>query len=124
MCLFRAGLAGDSPFDAPVVARVTEASRGLVGAIDPIARELLAELEDARRGGAAAPGAPLRRWPLGLVAVAGLGVLLTVALPGPSTSVGQRSDRGEIFRSSITLEPGKVVKNARRRSASADSFAP
>lgn len=124
MRLFRAGLAGDSPFDASVVTRVTEASRGLVGAIDPVARELLAEVENARRGGATAPGAPLRRWPLGLVAVAGLGVLLTVALPEPSTSVEQGSDRGEGFRSSITLEAGETVKNPRRRSASADSFTP
>lgn len=124
MCLFRAGLAGDSPFDASLVASVAEASRGLVGAIDPVARELLDTTERPGRGSGTASGAPLRRWPLGLVAVAGLGVLLTVALPGTSTSVEEVKDRVEVFRSSITLEPGAAVENGRRRSASADAFTP
>lgn len=124
MCLFRAGLAGDSPFDASLVASVTEASRGLVGAIAPAAQELLDTAGRPGRGSGTAPGTPLRRWPLGLVAAAGLGVLLTVALPETSTSVEAAKDRVEVFRSSITLAPGAGVENGRRRSAPADAFAP
>lgn len=123
MCLFRAGLAGDSPFDSALVARVTEASRGLVGAIDPVARSLLDAAETRKRDGSAATGALPRRWPLGFVAAAGVGVLLTIAFPGPSTSVDDARDRGEVFRSSIILEPGEAGETGRRRSAPADAFA-
>jgi hypothetical protein len=130
MCLFRAGLAGDSPFDPAIVSKVTERARGLVGAIDPIARELLDEARGERRDGSRGgrgDGARLvaRRWPVAVVAAAGLGVLLTVAVPGSSAPPNELESRRhlEVFRSSITPAPKESAENRRERSASADSVA-
>ena len=128
MCLFRAGLVGDSPFDPGIVATVTEKAGGLVGAIDPLARELLgASGAGGRENGRNGHGqAAARRWPVALVAAAGLGVLLTVAAPGPgqSQAEGQSRRHLEVFRSSITVAPRRSTQIPRDRSAAADSIAP
>ena len=81
LCLFRAGLSGNSPFDAERVSRVAARARGLVGAVGPAARELLDECmrAGARPAERARPSA--RRWPLALAAAAALAVLGTVAFP-------------------------------------------
>jgi len=131
LCLFRAGLAGDSPFDSSVVAVVTERAGGLVGAIDPVARELLAlaavegravweeSLEGRNKRGA-------RRWPITLVSVAGIGVFLAVVILETSTSPFKQESRNQMegFRSSITLAPRVQSRGAREGSAAADSLAP
>jgi type II secretory pathway predicted ATPase ExeA len=128
MCLFRAGLVGDSPFDPALVSTVVERARGLVGAIDPIARELLDEAgshgrirgrDDDARGVS-------RRWPVAVVAAAGLGALLTVAVPGISRSPGEAQSQGhaEVFRSGITPAPRKSAGRRMERSAAADSAGP
>ncbi len=130
MCLFRAGLVGDSPFDPGIVSKVTEKARGLVGAIDPIARELLDEAHgercDRNRGGGG-DGARVvaRRWPVAVVAAAGLGVLLTLAVPGSFAPPNELESRRqlEVFRSSITPAPKDSAEKRRERSASADSAA-
>lgn len=112
LCLFRAGLVGDSPFEPSVVAMVTERAHGLVGAIDPIARDLVNSAAAGGRkknAGRRCEGMRLvsRRWPVAIVAVAGLGVLLTVAMPGSSPSRMKAQSRSylEGFQSSITLAP-------------------
>ena len=125
MCLFRAGLVGDSPFDPTVVSEVTKKARGLVGAIDPIARDLLKENgTKGRKGGRG--GAAMRRWPVAIVAVAGLGALLTVAVPSPSTPQDRMASHRhlEVFRSGINPAPRESALNRRERSASADSARP
>lgn len=131
LCLFRAGLVGDSPFDPGVVAIVTEKAHGLVGAIDPIARELLHLSADdgckqdcGRRGERMKVVA--RRWPVAIVAAAGLGVLLTVAVPGSATSQMKARSLQHLggFQSSITLAPQESVEDIAQRSASANSFVP
>jgi type II secretory pathway predicted ATPase ExeA len=131
MCLFRAGLVGDSPFDPAIVANVTEKACGLVGAIDPIARELLdeagVERRDCSRGGRGHRTQVIaRRWPVAVVTAAALGVLMTIAIPGFSTSQNKVESRRhlDVFRSSITLAPEESVEKRRERSASADSAAP
>jgi len=128
MCLFRAGLVGDSPFDPAIVASVTEKARGLVGAIDPLAREVMGEVGEKRchpsRG---APGQRrARRWPVAVVAVAGLGVLLMAALPGFSSPQSEVESRQhlEVFQSSIRLAPREGSGDLPERSATADSVAP
>ncbi len=129
LCLFRAGLAGDSPFDPAIVTNLTEKARGLVGAIDPVARQLLDEagVERRNRGRGRGRGrraqVVARRWPVAVIAAAGLGVLLTAANPGISTSrievePGRHRD---VFRSSITLAVEESVKERGGLSASADS---
>lgn len=85
MCLFHAGLVGDSPFDDRLVSEVVQRAQGLVGAIAPIARELLQAAADAQGSAGAAPRRT-RRGPLLMVAAAGLGAMLTVAVPGVSGS--------------------------------------
>lgn len=131
LCLFRAGLVGDSPFDPAVVAMVTEKADGLVGAIDPIARELLNSpatqegcRDRARRGHREKTLA--RRWPVAVVAAAGLGVLLTVMITGTSTTRTKvESNRHlEGFRSGVTLAPRGLEGRSRERSASADTLTP
>ena len=129
MCLFRAGLVGDSPFDPAIVANVTEKACGLVGAIDPIARQLLddAGVERRNRGRGHRAQIVARRWPVAVVAAVGLiGVLLTVAIPGFSTSQNKVEPRRhrDMFRSGITLAPKERVEERRELSASADSAAP
>lgn len=124
MCLFRAGLVGDSPFDPALVAEVTERARGLVGAIDPIARELLERVGEGRprrAGGDTSSGAS-RRWPVTLVAAAGLGALLVIAVPAKPTTTNQvesRDHAGE-FRSSIMPALSPSGADAGGRSAPAD----
>ncbi|GMQ77272.1 MAG: hypothetical protein BMS9Abin01_2600 [Gammaproteobacteria bacterium] len=128
MCLFRAGLVGDSPFDPAIVANVTEKACGLVGAIDPIARQQLDEagVQRRNRGGGHRAQVIARRWPVAVLAAAGLGVLLTVATPGFSTSQNKVEPRRhrDVFRSSITLAPEQSVEQRRALSASVDSAAP
>jgi type II secretory pathway predicted ATPase ExeA len=128
MCLFRAGLVGDSPFDPAIVANVTKKACGLVGAIDPIARQLLDEagVERRNRGRGHRARVVARRWPVALVAAAGLGAVLTVAIPEFSTSQSkvEPSRYREVFRSGITLAPKESVEERRELSASADSAAP
>ncbi len=128
MCLFRAGLVGDSPFDPAIVASVTEKARGLVGAIDPLARELLGAAGEKQchlsRGDPERRRA--RRWPVAVVAVAGLGVLLMAALPGfssPQSKVESRQHL-EVFQSRIRLAPREGTGDLLERSATADSVAP
>lgn len=128
MCLFRAGLVGDSPFDPAMVTNVTEKARGLVGAIDPLARELLGE--SGERGshsgrGVAEQGRALR-WPVALVAVAGLGVLLMAALPGLSSPRSEVKSRQylDVFESSIRFTPHRGATDLPKPSAAADSLAP
>lgn len=128
MRLFRAGLVGDSPFDPAIVAGVMEKARGLVGAIDPLARELLSEA--GRKGCHLSRGDPeqrrARRWPVAVLAVVGLGVLLMTALPGfssPQSKAEPRQHR-EVFQSSIRLTPREGTGNLPERSASADSVPP
>jgi type II secretory pathway predicted ATPase ExeA len=128
MCLYRAGLVGDSPFDSASVALVADRANGLVGAIDPVARELLkASGSDRRdRGVRGQRQTGMRRWPAALLAVAGLGIFLTLAVPGPSASQAdkQARDRAEVFQSSITLAPRESIEDMRNPSATADSIAP
>jgi len=128
LCLFRAGLVGDSPFDPDTVARVAERARGLVGAIDPIARELLDRAASAGQGRSSAAAAgrkrmTVRRWSVAVVAAAALGVLLTLAVPEFSrlraSTESMHERRG--FQSSITLAPRQRMQRA---SASADAVAP
>ena len=123
MCLYRAGLVGDSPFDSAGVALVADRANGLVGAIDSVARELLkASGSDRRDRGVR----DMRRVPAALLAVAGLGIFLTLAVPGPSASQAdkQARDRAEVFRSSITLAPRESIEDTRNPSATADSNPP
>ena len=128
MCLFRAGLVGDSPFDPAIVTSVTEKARGLVGAIDPLARELLGEVGEKRchlsRGGPEQRRA--RRWPVAVVAIAGLGVLLMAALPGFSSTQSKVESRQhlEVFQSSIRLAPREGTEDLPERSATSDAVAP
>ena len=128
MCLFRAGLVGDSPFDPSLVSKVTEEARGLVGAIGPIAKELLKEAGRKGRDNGARNGMrdTRRRWPVAVVAVAALGMLLTVAVPSTSTSQDKMESRRhlEVFRSGIKPAPGQSALNRRERSASADTAWP
>ena len=128
MCLFRAGLVGDSPFDPAIVATVTEKAGGLVGAIDPIARELLVEAGGRRRdhGYLNPERITARRWRAALVTAAGLGVLLAVAVPvfSASQSSVESHNHLEGFRPSITLAPRESTDDLRERSATADSAAP
>ena len=128
MCLFRAGLVGDSPFDPAIVASLTEKARGLVGAIDPLARELLGGAGEKRchpgRGDAEQRRA--LRWPVAVVAVAGSGVLLMAALPGlpsPQSKVESRQYL-EVFQSSIRLAPRQGTGDLPERSATADALVP
>jgi type II secretory pathway predicted ATPase ExeA len=128
MCLFRAGLVGDSPFDPIMVASVTEKARGLVGAIDPLARELLGEAGE--QGSHPGRGGPEQRralrWPVAVVAAAGLGVLLMAALPGlpsPQSKVESRQYL-DVFQSSIRFWPRHGAGDPPKRSATADSRAP
>lgn len=128
LCLFRAGLVGDSPFDPDTVACVAERARGLVGAIDPIARELLDQAASAGQGrsDAAAGGrerTAARRWSVAVVAALAVGVLLTLAVPEFSrlrTSTESMQERRG-FQSSITLEPRQRMQRA---SASGAAVAP
>ena len=123
MCLYRAGLVGDSPFDSASVALVADRANGLVGAIDSVAREHLeASGSDRRDRGVGG----MRRVPAALLAVAGLGIFLTLAVPGPSASQAdkQARDRAEVFRSSITLAPRESIEDMRNPSAAADSNPP
>jgi len=126
LCLYRAGLVGDSPFDPAGVAAVTDKAEGLVGAIDPTAREFLKAGISNRPEHDAREQIGPRRWPAALVAVAGLGVLLMVALPAPGISQAdeQAGDSVEVFRSSITLAPLEVAEDGRDSSATADAVAP
>jgi type II secretory pathway predicted ATPase ExeA len=128
MCLFRAGLVGDSPFDPAIVASLTEKARGLVGVIDPLARELLGGAREKRchpgRGDAKQRRA--LRWPVAVVAVAGSGVLLMAALPGlpsPQSKVESRQNL-EVFQSSIRLAPRQGTGDLPERSATADALVP
>jgi type II secretory pathway predicted ATPase ExeA len=125
MCLFRAGLVGDSPFDPGVVAMVTEKAYGLVGAIDPIARELV---DSAATGGRPGNDVKLasRRWPVAVIAAAGLGMLLSVAMPGPSASRAKAQSRPHLdgFQSSISVAPRGRAGFIQERSASVDAAAP
>jgi type II secretory pathway predicted ATPase ExeA len=128
MCLFRAGLVGDSPFDPAIVASVTEKARGLVGAIDPLARELLGEAGERRCHPGRGDPEQRRtlRWPVAVVAVAGSGVLLMAALPGlpsPQSKVGSRQYL-EVFQSSIRLAPRQGTGDLPERSATADALVP
>jgi type II secretory pathway predicted ATPase ExeA len=123
MCLFRAGLVGDSPFDPALVAQVAERARGLVGAIDPIARELLDQAGNgSNRAGDGASRGVSRRWPVAVVAAAGLGALLVVAVPAKPTSPNevQAQDHAGMFRSNITPAPSDSDADVERRSAPAD----
>ena len=124
LCLFRAGLIGDSPFDPEVVAMVAQKAEGLVGAIDPIARELLASAETGARR-SKRDCAALRRWSLGLVVAAGLGALLSMAVPGsgPSALKARSESYPRTFKSGITLESQDRGESLRMRSASPDTFA-
>lgn len=126
MCLFRAGLAGDSPFDAALVARVARESGGRIGAVGPIARGMLAEAGvgnapgPGRGGGTKATG---RRWPLAVAAIAGAGILLTLAIPGTSSSLGAVGARRDApaFQSRIRPLGGLAGREERRGSAPADA---
>lgn len=82
LCLVRAGLSGDSPFDAAAVSRVAARARGLVGALHPIAREVLNESmrEGSSRGADSQRFA--RRWGLALATLAAFGVFAMAAIPG------------------------------------------
>ena len=128
MCLFRAGLVGDSPFDHTVVSKVTERARGLVGAIDPIARELLRNSIDGGRTEADDDSSrrDSRRWPLAIVAAAGFGALLTVAVPQVSTINDgvQSPPRAGAFQSSITPAPRERAGKRLLPSAAADPGVP
>ena len=126
LCLYRAGLVGDSPFGPAGVAELTDKTEGLVGAIDPAAREFLSSGISNRRERDAREQLGPRRWPTALAAVAGLGVLLMVALPAPGISQAdkQAGDPVEVFRSSITLAPLEGVEDGWDSSATADSIAP
>ena len=126
LCLYRAGLVGDSPFDSAGVAAVRNKAEGLVGAIDPAARGFLKTGISNHGDRDAREGAGAGRWPAALVAVAGLGVLLMVALPAPGTSRvdKQAGDQVVVFQSGITLAPRERVEDPRNPSATADSAAP
>jgi type II secretory pathway predicted ATPase ExeA len=131
LSLFHAGFEGDSPFDPGAVAMVTERTRGMVGAIAPVASELLDESVSGRwsqsgGGGARRMGAAARRWPAIMVAAAGLGLLLTLAVPDSSRSkirIESRHQTGS-FRSDITLAPSKLDERRQRRSTAADRLTP
>lgn len=116
LCLYRAGLSGDSPFDAERVARITAHARGLVGAVNPAARALLNE--SLHSGTHRADGARrrARRWSLAFAVIAMLGVLGTVAFPrktpvervpvvSPSTGGVETGTAAAAFRSSIAPRP-------------------
>ena len=120
ICLYRAGLSGDSPFDADRVASIASRTRGLVGAVEPAARELLEELmrSDARRGHRSR--APARRRSLALAAGAAFAVLAVVAFPWKSPTgampldppASPRAARGAgetAFRSSIAPLPSRGI---------------
>ncbi len=113
MCLFRAGLVGDSPFDPIVIASVTEKARGLVGTIYPLARELLGEAgEKGSHPGRGGPPEQRRalRWPVAVVAAAGLGVLLMAALhglPSPQSKVESRQYL-DVFQSSVRFRRARA----------------
>ena len=68
----------------------------------------------------------MRRVPAALLAVAGLGIFLTLAVPGPSASQAdkQARDRAQVFQSSITLAPRESIEDTRNPSATADSNPP
>jgi type II secretory pathway predicted ATPase ExeA len=131
LCLFRAGLTGDSPFDPEVVAMVTQRADGLVGAIDPIARELLASAStevhhgDGRSRRGRKSHADARRWSLAVVIAAGIGVLLSVVAPGSATSAlkAHSQDYSGAFKSSITPDPRSRSPRSRLGSASTDTLA-
>lgn len=133
LCLFRAGLAGDSPFDPGVVTVVMQKAHGLVGAIDELARELLAsaaagarsEEHERRASHGKRQHAGVRRWSLALVVAAGLGALLTMAMPGSATSPMKARSQGhpQAFRSSISTGSRDPAQRPRDRSASADAIA-
>ena len=128
MCLFRAGLVGDSPFDPAIVASVTEKVRGLVGAIDPLARELLGEAGEkrCRLGRGDAQQRRARHWPVAVVAVAGLGVLLMAAPPGISSPQSKVESHHHLegFQSNIRLAPREGSGISPEGSAAAGSVAP
>lgn len=128
MCLFRAGLVGDSPFDPAIVASVTEKAHGLVGAIEPLVRELLGEAGEKRchPGRGDPEQRRVLRWPLAVVAVAGAGVLLMAALPGLPSPQSKAESRQylEVFQSSIRLAPRQGAGDLPERSATADALAP
>ena len=67
-----------------------------------------------------------RRWPVAVIAAAGLGVLVTVAVPESSRSQAKVESRHQVegFRCNISLAPRDRAKRFRRRSASADSLGP
>lgn len=126
LCLYRAGLSGDSPFDPAGVAAVTDKAEGLVGAIKPAAREFLEAGASNRLEHDTREQLGARRWPGALAAVAGLGVLLMVALAAPGIPQADEpaGESVEVFRSSITLTPLEGVEGGRGSSATADSVAP
>lgn len=125
MCLFRAGLVGDSPFDADLVSIVTERARGLVGAIDPVARELLEQVRaegEHPRGGQRGLS---RRWPVAVVAAACLGIVLGIVISRASTphDEARTHQRGGGFQSGI--RPARFdAGSGDERSAAADLVAP
>lgn len=121
LCLYRAGLTGDSPFDPALVAKVTEETRGLVGAIDPMARALLEEAGGGTRRRSEDVPRVGRRWPVALVVAAGLGALLTVALPGVPVSedTAQSHLQSGKFRSNIIPSRRDSAGRRNGRSASA-----
>ena len=127
LCLFRAGLVGDSPFDPEVVAMIAQRAEGLVGAIDPIARELLASAEIGahRARGGKRDHAAVRRWSLAVVAAAGLGALLSMALPGTGNSAMKAHSESypRTFKSGITLESRHTGAGLQMRSATPDALA-
>lgn len=128
MCLFRAGLVGDSPFDPAIVASVTEKAHGLVGVIDPLARELLGEAGEKRCHPGRGDPEQRRalRWPVAVVAVAGASVLLMAALPGLPSPQSKAESRQylEVFQPSIRLAPRQGAGDLPEPSATADSIAP
>jgi len=131
LSLFHAGFEGDSPFDPGAVEMVTERTRGIVGAIAPLASEVLDESVNARRsqsggGRGRRMRAVARRWPAIMVAAAGLGILFTLAVPDSSRSkirIEPRPQTGS-FRSDITLAPSKLEERRQRRSTAADRLTP
>lgn len=126
MCLCRAGLVGDSPFDADLVSIVTRRSRGLVGAVGSVARELLERIMAGEKRPQRRPRGLLRRWRVAVVAAGALGVVLTIAIPDASTmpDEAQAPDRGQAFQSVITPAPRLGADRRRKPSASADVVAP
>ena len=83
ICLYRAGLSGDSPFDAERVSRVAARARGLVGAVAPAAREIL---DECMRADAQTQRLPARRRSLALAAGAAFALLAVLAFPWKTPS--------------------------------------